>query len=156
MMTYKFRGLVLALLLACCGLPLLAQSAVDLTGIWQMVVVDQDGDRSYLPIFKEFYADGKFTMFRQDRNGKPFRIFQTGTYELPNDSTLREHISASHTNRDIIGKSNDLGIRFAREGKFMHCSFHIPGISQKMEEIWMRVEMPAKEMDEIPGRYSNM
>ena len=146
--------LLCALLALGIGLPLGAQTkvkATDLVGLWQMTIKDEFGGVHYIPVFKQMFADGKYHTFHQPgkTQAKPFIITNQGSYKLLNDSTIREHIDASITDGAIIGKDNDLTYSMSEDKKYLYVSFFIPGAPRKMQEVWVRLEMP--KVDHVPG-----
>ncbi len=155
-MIMYFRKLLSILLLAGCSLSALPSPKDDLVGIWQLVVLDNEGDPVFVPSFKEFYQDGRFSIIRQTKSNKPFRIMQAGTYKLVNDSTMREHIDTSLFTKDLIGQNNDLGISFSKDKKYLFCTFFIPGNPKKMQELWIRVDMPEVNKDALPSNFREM
>lgn len=152
----NFRALVTSLACFATSLGAVAQSQHDVVGIWQMVVLDNEGDFVYVPAFKEIRKDGSFVIFSQSKSTKPFRITQTGTYKMLNDSTMREHIDQTMHTRDLLNKDNDLTMKFNKDGSMLVCSYFIPGNPQKMQELWTRVMMPKIKAEDLPSNFSTM
>lgn len=152
----KLRTLIYSILSLTLGLGAMAQTKHDVVGIWQMVVIDNEGDPSYLPVFKEIRKDGSFVLFRQTKITKPFRITQFGTYKMLNDSTMREHIDQTINTLDLLGKDSDVMLRFNQDGRILISTFFIPGNPNQFQEIWVRLALPQIRKEELPSNFSTM
>ena len=152
----KLRTLIGAFLSLTLGLGAMAQKRHDPVGIWQMVVIDNEGDPNYLPVFKEIRKDGSFVLFRQTKTTKPFHITQTGTYKLLNDSTMREHIDQTIHSRDLQGKDSDVMMQFNKDVRMLISTFFIPGKPHKLQELWIRLAFPKVKQEDLPSNFSTM
>lgn len=154
------KFLLATLLLALSTVPTLrAQQKItsaDLVGLWQTTVKDKYGGTHYASMFKEMFADGTFHLFMQTSEGdaRPFVITNRGTYTVLNDTTIREHINASVTNGDVIGRDNDLTVSISDNKKMLYVTYYMPGSPDQGREVWVRVEMP--KVDKVPSRQKSL
>lgn len=138
------------LLLACClsgalCLTATAQKKAPLTGLWQQVILDQTNKPIFQSWFKEMYADGRFITFVYLSKEQPCLITNEGTYKQVNDSTIREHIKASFTNKQAVGLKNDLTFKLSEDGNSLFVTYSLPGMPWPGKELWVRCSMPTTD-----------
>lgn len=118
-----------------------------ITGVWQQVQhAKSDGHLMKLPVWKVMQNDGTFCTFLIANESGQSIITNQGRYEQTNDSTVTEHITASITDPELVGKSNTLTFRL-RDTDHMAVSYCVPGSSRTNHETWVRVklEMPDEQ-----------
>lgn len=134
------------LMLLCAGFwmfppPLFSQEkepeTTPLAGVWQQVVISNDGlltTTQYVPFFKILGKEGSFCNL-QITNGKAFYT-QEGTYTVTSDSTYTESIEHS----PILGFSslkNPLKYRLEKENRILFVQWSKGG--RQFTEMWVRV-----------------
>ena len=140
------KKLLLTTLLACTTLGMSASNAKKPTiaGIWQQTQLDpQSGRMINLPVWKVLENDGSFHVFLIADAKCQCIITNQGKYSIKSDSTFVEHVTASITDANLVGRNNTITYHFDGDDK-MNVTYQMPYASSQAKETWIRVklEMP--------------
>ena len=135
----KFLLLLLLVPLTLCAEPV--EQKDQLVGIWQQVSPAKgDNPAIKLPVWKVLQQDGQFTLFLIANKQAQSIITNQGTYTVVADNVIVEHISASLTKPEMVGKKNKIRYKFL-DRDTMVISYRFPTDQTDVTEMWVRVKM---------------